>query len=98
MMGRSGASYRHSSMRLYAVTGGLLRVAVAKLRQGVRPGGTHSARFWREVESVCPDYQKAERWLKEHSGLLRLGGAQDVGGVVWMMGNGARRQEVGREG
>jgi predicted metal-dependent hydrolase len=31
----------------------------------------HSPRFWREVECVCPDYQVAERWLKEHSGLLR---------------------------
>jgi len=31
----------------------------------------HSARFWREVERVCPDYQTAERWLKEHSELLR---------------------------
>jgi len=31
----------------------------------------HSARYWREVESVCPDYQMAERWLKQHSTLLR---------------------------
>ena len=31
----------------------------------------HSSRFWREVERVCPDYRMAERWLKEHSGLLR---------------------------
>ena len=31
----------------------------------------HSPRFWREMERVCPDYRKAERWLKEHSGLLR---------------------------
>jgi len=31
----------------------------------------HSARFWREVERVCPDYQTAERWLKQHSELLR---------------------------
>ena len=30
----------------------------------------HSARFWREVERVCPDYEAAERWLKQHSGLL----------------------------
>lgn len=30
----------------------------------------HSARFWREVESVCPDYELAERWLKQHSALL----------------------------
>jgi predicted metal-dependent hydrolase len=42
----------------------------------------HSARFWRGVESVCPDYQTAERWLKEHSGLLRLGRARDADGVV----------------
>ena len=31
----------------------------------------HSPRFWREMERVCPDYPMAERWLKEHSGLLR---------------------------
>jgi hypothetical protein len=31
----------------------------------------HSPRFWREMERVCPDYRMAERWLKEHSGLLR---------------------------
>lgn len=31
----------------------------------------HSRRFWREVERVCPDFQTAERWLKQHSSLLR---------------------------
>ena len=31
----------------------------------------HSDRFWREVERVCPDYATAERWLKQHSGLLK---------------------------
>jgi hypothetical protein len=31
----------------------------------------HSPRFWQEMERVCPDYRMAERWLKEHSGLLR---------------------------
>jgi predicted metal-dependent hydrolase len=31
----------------------------------------HSSEFWREVECVCPGFQKAERWLKEHPGLLR---------------------------
>lgn len=30
----------------------------------------HSSRFWREVESVCPDYETAERWLKQHATLL----------------------------
>ncbi len=30
----------------------------------------HSARYWREVESVCPEYQTAESWLKQHSLLL----------------------------
>jgi predicted metal-dependent hydrolase len=25
----------------------------------------HSARFWREVESVCPCFDEAERWLKK---------------------------------
>jgi predicted metal-dependent hydrolase len=31
----------------------------------------HSARFWREVQGVCPAYETAEKWIKEHSGLLR---------------------------
>lgn len=31
----------------------------------------HSARYWREVENVCPEYQLAERWLKQNSSLLR---------------------------
>ena len=31
----------------------------------------HSPGFWQEMERVCPDYRMAERWLKEHSGLLR---------------------------
>ena len=31
----------------------------------------HSARYWREVERVCPGYEIAERWLKQHSFLLR---------------------------
>jgi predicted metal-dependent hydrolase len=31
----------------------------------------HSCRFWREVERACPDYETAERWLKQHSALLK---------------------------
>ena len=31
----------------------------------------HSARFWREVERVCPDFEAVEQWLKRHSSLLR---------------------------
>lgn len=31
----------------------------------------HSVRFWGEVERVCPEYEMAERWLKQHSDLLR---------------------------
>ena len=31
----------------------------------------HSARFWREVEGVCPDYRTAEKWLTSHSHLIR---------------------------
>jgi predicted metal-dependent hydrolase len=30
----------------------------------------HSARFWNEVERVCPDYRNARLWLKENPGLL----------------------------
>ncbi len=31
----------------------------------------HSARFWRELARVCPDFRQAETWLKEHAQLLR---------------------------
>jgi len=31
----------------------------------------HSERFWREVESVCPGYLAAEKWVKQHSSLLK---------------------------
>jgi predicted metal-dependent hydrolase len=31
----------------------------------------HSDRFWREVASVCPDYQRAELWLKRNGDLLK---------------------------
>jgi predicted metal-dependent hydrolase len=31
----------------------------------------HSARFWREVESVCPGYEAAEKWVKQHTALLK---------------------------
>ena len=30
----------------------------------------HSRRFWNEVARLCPDFPEAERWLKQHSGLL----------------------------
>jgi len=28
---------------------------------------SHSKKFWRRLASVCPAYERAERWLKEHS-------------------------------
>jgi predicted metal-dependent hydrolase len=28
--------------------------------------GNHSRKFWREVESVCPEWREAERWLRKH--------------------------------
>lgn len=31
----------------------------------------HSARFWQEVEGVCPEFRTAEKWLKQHSTLLK---------------------------
>jgi len=31
----------------------------------------HSARFWREVRSLCPDYERAKQWLKERRHLLQ---------------------------
>jgi predicted metal-dependent hydrolase len=31
----------------------------------------HSPRFWRQVEGVCPDYGRAEGWLKQHARLLK---------------------------
>jgi predicted metal-dependent hydrolase len=30
----------------------------------------HSAKYWREVKRVCPDYRDAERWMKANSGRL----------------------------
>ena len=32
----------------------------------------HSARFWRQVEEVCPAWRAAERWLKGQGGLAGL--------------------------
>jgi hypothetical protein len=31
----------------------------------------HSGKFWQEVARLFPDYLQAERWLKQHSNLLR---------------------------
>jgi len=31
----------------------------------------HSDKFWQEVERLCPDYLKAEKWLKRNASLLR---------------------------
>lgn len=31
----------------------------------------HSVRFWTEVERACPEYETAERWLKDHAMLIR---------------------------
>ncbi len=31
----------------------------------------HSARFWQEVERLCPEYRVAENWLKTNRQLLR---------------------------
>jgi predicted metal-dependent hydrolase len=31
----------------------------------------HSRKFWREVESVCPEFRDAERWLKSHRELMK---------------------------
>jgi predicted metal-dependent hydrolase len=30
----------------------------------------HSARFWAEVARICPGYEAAERWIKNHGGLV----------------------------
>ena len=30
----------------------------------------HSARFWREVAWVLPDYTAARKWLKTHGGSI----------------------------
>jgi predicted metal-dependent hydrolase len=31
----------------------------------------HSARFWREVARLCPQFEQAEWWLKRHSNLMK---------------------------
>lgn len=31
----------------------------------------HSTHYWREVAGVCPEYKAAEKWLKQHSTLLK---------------------------
>jgi len=31
----------------------------------------HSPRYWREVAAVCPEFQTARRWLREHRDALR---------------------------
>jgi predicted metal-dependent hydrolase len=31
----------------------------------------HSSRFWKQVETVCPDHEVANKWLKQHRQLLR---------------------------
>jgi predicted metal-dependent hydrolase len=31
----------------------------------------HSDKFWRQVERLCPDYRRAELWLKQNRSLLR---------------------------
>jgi predicted metal-dependent hydrolase len=31
----------------------------------------HSKRYWRHVESVCPDFRQHEQWLRKHNSLLR---------------------------
>ena len=32
----------------------------------------HSPRYWKAVETFCPDFRDHERWLKDHSTLLAL--------------------------
>ncbi|MBM3859128.1 MAG: M48 family metallopeptidase [Verrucomicrobia bacterium] len=36
-----------------------------------RREANHSKRYWQHVEEVCPGYEKAEAWLKQHRRLLR---------------------------
>lgn len=39
----------------------------------------HSARFWREVEKVLPDYRQARTWLREYGNqiMLRMHGCEE---------------------
>jgi len=32
----------------------------------------HSKRFWDRVSEVCPDWQDAERWIKQNGSLVGL--------------------------
>jgi predicted metal-dependent hydrolase len=36
----------------------------------------HSARFWRLVERICPDFRRAKTWLDAHGGDLHRYGAE----------------------
>jgi hypothetical protein len=31
----------------------------------------HSAKFWQEVENLCPDFRRAKLWLRAHQRLLQ---------------------------
>jgi predicted metal-dependent hydrolase len=37
----------------------------------------HSARFWRLVERICPDFRRAKAWLNAHGSDLHRYGAED---------------------
>ena len=32
----------------------------------------HSSKFWKVVESICPEYKKHRKWLRENGGKLNL--------------------------
>jgi predicted metal-dependent hydrolase len=32
----------------------------------------HSRRYWSLVSDICPDYQKAENWIREYGFLLHI--------------------------
>ena len=36
-----------------------------------RREANHSHRYWQQVAAVCPEYEQAEAWLKQHRELLR---------------------------
>jgi predicted metal-dependent hydrolase len=70
---RWGSCSRHGTISLnwrLLQTTGLVRDYIILHELAHRKEMNHSVRFWREVERLCPAWQEAEKWLKQHPELL----------------------------